>query len=88
MAAGKAEIISFKVDPSLLDALKGVRNRSAFIREAILAALDNLCPLCGGTGLLTAKQREHWDDFSRGHAVAECDDCHEFHLVCVDRDTE
>ena len=85
MTTGKAEIITFKADPALLDALRGVRNRSAFIREAILIALDNLCPLCGGTGLLTPKQKDHWEEFSGQHTITECDDCHERHLVCVDK---
>ena len=78
----KKEVVSFKVEPALMDALKGVPNRSRFIREAILAALDSVCPLCGGTGILTPAQREHWDAFRRTHDLAECDRCHEMHLVC------
>ena len=56
----KPEIITFKADKSLLDAMKGIPNRSAFIRSAVLAALDSACPLCGGTGVLTPSQRERW----------------------------
>lgn len=82
MATRKAEIITFKADESLLAALRGVPNRSEFIRTALLRALENVCPLCGGTGALTPKQREHWEKFARHHAVEECDECHEFHLVC------
>jgi hypothetical protein len=65
-----------------MELLHGVRNRSEFIRTAILAALDGACPLCKGTGVLTPKQREHWLDFARDHAVKECDECHELHLIC------
>ena len=82
MPAKKAEIITFKVPPDMLEALEGVPNRSEFIRNALLAAMDSTCPLCRGTGQLTPTQRRHWGQFAESHAVAECDDCHELHLVC------
>lgn len=78
----KPEIITFKADASLLAALRGVHNRSDFIRSALLAALQNVCPLCKGVGLLTPDQRRHWDAFAASHSISECDDCHAFHLVC------
>lgn len=81
----KAEIVTFKADRSLLDALRGVENRSEFIRSALLAALDNLCPLCKGRGILTPNQRDHWRSFASDHALEECDDCHEVRLVCLRR---
>ena len=81
----KSEIITFKVDESLLEAMKGIPNRSDFIRHAVTVALDSACPLCAGTGVLTQKQKEHFDSFTRNHPLEECDDCHEFHLVCSDR---
>lgn len=79
----KPEIVTFKVEPSLMAAMKHIPNRSAFIRAAILGALDGACPLCRGTGVLTPGQKEHWDDFAADHSVEECDDCHELHLVCT-----
>ena len=78
-----AEVITFKADEALLEALKGVRNRSEFIRTAILASLDSGCPLCKGTGVLTPKQKEHWEAFSREHRIEECAKCHEMHLICA-----
>jgi hypothetical protein len=83
MAKGKPSIVTFKVEPSLMESLRGIPNRSAFIRTAILAALDNMCPLCQGTGILTPEQKSHWDTFAADHAVRECDKCHEWHLVCA-----
>lgn len=80
--AEKKEIVTFKADPALVEAMRGVPNRSEFIRSAILAALDSACPLCRGTGILTPQQREHWQQFSRSHHLAECHDCHATHLVC------
>jgi hypothetical protein len=85
MAGGKvkAEVVTFKVDESLVEAMKGVPNRSEFIRAAVLAALDSTCPVCKGTGILTPNQRKHWSAFAADHLVQECDECHEFRLVCV-----
>ncbi|MFP4638714.1 MAG: ribbon-helix-helix domain-containing protein, partial [Spirochaetaceae bacterium] len=74
--------ITFKVDDSLAEAMGGIRNRSEFIRRAILAALDSTCPLCQGTGILTPSQRGHWREFAEHHHVEQCDTCHETHLVC------
>lgn len=78
----KHEIITFKADRSLLDAMQGITNRSEFIRSAVLAALDHLCPLCQGTGVMTPNQQRHWKAFTERHALRECDECHERHLVC------
>lgn len=78
----KREVITFKVDAALAEAMKGVPNRSEFIRTAILSASGNTCPLCKGRGLLSPEQLAHWESFSRMHHVAECDNCHAMHLVC------
>jgi len=79
------EVITFKGDAALVEAMKGVANRSEFIRAAILAALDSTCPLCKGTGILTPDQRRHWQAFATDHAVQECDECHALHVVCANR---
>jgi len=79
-------IITFKVDEQLHDLLEPIPNRSAFIRAAILAALDSTCPLCNGTGVLTPDQQRHWKKFSQSHSVRTCEQCDASHLVCgVDR---
>ncbi len=82
MGRPKQEIITFKVDKALRDALRGIPNRSEFIRTAILRALESVCPLCQGTGSLTPDQRRHWERFAVNHPLAECPDCHAMHLVC------
>ena len=82
MSKQKAEIITFKVDASLLEALQGMSNRSEFIRGALLRALDSVCPICKGSGILTPNQKRHWNAFAEDHALRECDECHEFRLVC------
>lgn len=85
MRENRTETVTFKVEPSLLEAMEGIPNRSEFIRSAILAALDGACPLCKGTGILTPRQREHWQRFSEDHSVEECQRCHEMHLTCTHR---
>lgn len=82
MKKAKQEIVTFKVDQSLLEVLKDLPNRSEFIRQAILNALDNACPLCRGTGSLSPDQKRHWERFSRSHTLEECENCHEIHLIC------
>jgi len=77
----KQEIITFKVDEALRKAIKGIPNRSEFIRAAIMGALAAVCPLCNGTGMLNPDQKSHWDDFAVDHSVKTCADCHERFLV-------
>lgn len=78
----KHEIITFKVPASLKRAMAGIPNRSEFIRAAVLAALDGVCPLCRGTGILTPHQKQHWEHFAENHTVEECGTCNAIHLVC------
>ncbi len=85
MVRKKEEVITFKTDGALLSALKQMPNRSEFIRTALLAAMDNLCPLCNGRGVLSPSKKEHWDEFARNHPLQECGDCHEVTLVCEEK---
>lgn len=82
MPGRKSEIITFKVDEGLREAMRGVENRSAFIRTAILSALENRCPLCQGAGVLSPSQMNHWREFQDDHALEECEHCRELRLVC------
>lgn len=78
----KEEVITFKVGEDLAEALAGMRNKSDFIRQAVLAALGNTCPVCAGTGSLTVPQMRHWEEFTARHRIVSCEDCNEAHLVC------
>jgi hypothetical protein len=82
MKKAKQEIITFKVDEDLLERLKDLPNRSEFIRRAILGAMENICPLCQGTGSLSTNQKKHWDRFIADHSLEKCQECHEVHIVC------
>jgi uncharacterized protein YbaR (Trm112 family) len=86
MKPPKGEIITFKADAALLEAMKGIQNRSEFIRYAILASLDNACPLCKGTGILSVHQKSHWEEFLVNHSLEECKKCGELHMVCSKAD--
>ena len=78
----KQEVITFKVEKALKEALDNVPNRSEFIRNAVLVALDSVCPICAGTGILTPNQKEHWREFIQNHELQKCGECEELHLVC------
>ncbi len=84
MKPKKHGILTFKADAALVAALHGVENRSEFIRNAILSALESACPLCHGSGILTPNQRKHWDRFAEKHELDECGTCHEPYLKCRD----
>ena len=79
----KNTIITFKVDGPLSEAIRAIPNRSEFIRTAILAALNSVCPLCQGTGVLTPNQQRHWREFSATHSLQRCERCDELRLTCA-----
>ncbi len=83
MKKSKSEVITFKVDEVLSQALKDIPNRSLFIRTAVLEALGSTCPLCQGAGFLTPDQKRHWDRFALGHNIRRCRDCDEIYLTCT-----
>lgn len=85
MRRAKSDVITFKADEALRIAMAGVPNRSEFIRQAILSALESACPLCRGTGILSPRQKDHWDRFAHTHSIEECGNCHETHIVCLEK---
>ncbi|MBW1801148.1 MAG: CopG family transcriptional regulator [Deltaproteobacteria bacterium] len=78
----KEKIITFKADAALIEAMKGITNRSEFIRNAILASLDSACPLCSGTGILSPQQKKHFDRFMTNHSLEKCEECNELYFSC------
>lgn len=79
----KNEIITFKVDADLGAVIQRLPNKSEFIRQAVMAALSNTCPLCQGTGSLTPAQKRHWDEFAQHHEIEKCGDCDAVHIQCT-----
>lgn len=78
----KHEVITFKADNTLASVLKNIPNRSQFIRNAVLRALENVCPLCQGNGILNVNQKEHWDTFINHHKITKCSDCESMYIQC------
>ncbi|MCX8064918.1 MAG: ribbon-helix-helix domain-containing protein [Candidatus Hydrogenedentes bacterium] len=76
------QVITFKVDKALWNALEGIPNRSEFIRNAILHALSNVCPICSGTGVLNPEQKKHIEEFLKTHEIVICSKCNYRHLSC------
>lgn len=78
----KQTVITFKADDNILEALERIPNKSEFIRAAILAALDESCPLCGGSGVLNPHQKTHWSAFLKEHTLTHCNECNGFEINC------
>jgi len=85
MSNTKQQVLTIRADNDLLEAMKGIDNRSEFVRNAILAALDNTCPFCCGSGILTPNQKKHWQDLLADHYFKDCWICHEPRLMCSRR---
>lgn len=85
MPTKKHEIITFKVDEGLARVLARIPNRSEFIRNALLAYISGVCPLCKGTGILSPHLKLHWNEFLKDHAIEECKECHGSIPVCSEK---
>ncbi len=78
----KDVVISFKLDNKLYDKIKDIPDRSKFIRNAIELALEDKCPLCNGTGIMSKEQKWHWDKFLENHTMQRCEKCHSIYIEC------
>ena len=78
----KSSVITFKAEDDLLAALEKVPNKSQFIRAAVLNALQETCPLCGGAGFLNERQLKHWKSFTKEHIVHRCGRCDGLAFEC------
>ncbi|HBT97792.1 MAG TPA: hypothetical protein DEB25_09285 [Desulfobulbaceae bacterium] len=86
--AAKERVVTFKADGSLAEALERLPNKSDFIRRAVKSALSGACPLCGGSGHLSAQQRRHLRKFLASHPLEKCDDCQAVHFVCQHQEAD
>ncbi len=78
----KQTVVTFKADETMSRALDQIPNKSEFIRAAVLAALDENCPFCGGTGVLNPHQRKHWAAFLKDHQLEHCKECNGIKIYC------
>lgn len=75
--ARKSVLVALKIDAETAAALDAVENRSEFIREALRARLDDVCPLCAGSGRRPAASALPQPGRRHLHALprARCGDC-------------
>lgn len=78
----KERTITFKADDDLYNLLDSIPNKSEFIRNSIYMAMNNICPLCNGTGILNSCQQKHWDAFEKHHHLTRCSECNSVFLSC------
>jgi len=78
----KDVVISFKLDQALYEKMKDIPDRSKFIRSAIESALEDKCPLCNGTGIMSKEQKKHWNEFLHNHSIEKCKDCGSLYIKC------
>ena len=71
----KTEIVAFKVEEDLAQFLSKLKNKSEFIRKAILAQFSMECPLCAGSGAVPRGLRDHFKPVLHEHAKRPCDRC-------------
>lgn len=75
-------IISFKLDKELFLRLSNIEDKSNFIRLAVLKELQNICPLCNGTGVLNENQKKHINNLLLNHEIIKCPECGEVYIKC------
>lgn len=75
--ARKSVLVALKVDAETAAALEALPNRSEFIREALRSRLDEVCPLCTGSGRRPSLASAPIPGRRHLHALprARCGDC-------------
>jgi hypothetical protein len=73
----KSVLVALKVDAETAAALDAIPNRSEFIREALRVRLDEVCPLCAGSGRRPSVSAAPQPGRRHLHALprARCGDC-------------
>ena len=87
MGKTKEKTVTFKVDEELYQQLENIPNKSQFIRTALSSAIENFCPLCNGSGVMSHHQLKEWKKFIDDHSLVPCSSgFKEYHLVCNHRE--
>lgn len=71
----KKKIVAFKVEQDLADFLDKLKNKSEFIRKAILAQFSMACPLCAGSGVVPRGLHDHYKPVIHRENKHPCDRC-------------
>lgn len=73
--AQKTKIVAFKVEEDLAEFLDKLKNKSDFIRKAILAQFSMACPLCAGSGVVPRGLHNHYKPVIQKENKHPCDRC-------------
>jgi hypothetical protein len=68
-------LVAFKVESELADLLNKLKNKSEFIRKAIVAQLGMACPLCNGQGVVSRGVHDYYAPLVSKMGQAHCDGC-------------
>src|SRR5262245_64804334 len=71
----KKKIVAFKVEEDLAEFLDKLKNKSEFIRQAILAQFSMECPLCSGSGVVPRGLHTHYKPIIQRENKHPCDRC-------------
>src|SRR5262245_596667 len=71
----KKKIVAFKVEEDLAEFLGKLKNKSEFIRRAILAQFSMACPLCTGSGVVPRGLHDHYKPVIQRENKHPCDRC-------------
>jgi hypothetical protein len=71
----KTEVVAFKVEKELADLLNKLKNKSDFIRQAIVSHLSMACPLCAGRGVVPRGVHDYYAPLLNKMSRAHCDSC-------------
>ena len=71
----KKTIVAFKVEEDLAEFLGKLKNKSEFIRQAILAQFSMACPLCSGSGVVPRGLHDHYKPVIHRENKHPCDRC-------------
>src|SRR5215471_15912618 len=71
----KKKIVAFKVEEDLAEFLGKLKNKSEFIRKAILAQFAMACPLCTGSGVVSRGLHDHYKPVIQRENKHPCDRC-------------
>lgn len=71
----KTKIVAFKVEEELAEFLGKLKNKSEFIRKAILAQFSMECPLCLGSGVVPRGLHNHYKPIILKENKHPCNKC-------------
>lgn len=71
----KKQIVAFKVEDDLARFLDALPNKSEFIRRAILAQFQMICPLCAGSGVVEKGIHDHFQEVIPEQLSRPCEKC-------------